>query len=60
MVVASNGVLGSSQVNMWDNTLVWLLKLDVRDTLLVQTVYVSNSSTHNDIVELQLNSMYRK
>ena len=58
MVVASNSVLASSQVNMWDNTLVWLLKLDVRDTLLVQTVYVSTSSTHNDIVELQLNSMY--
>ena len=60
MVVASNSVLASSQVNMWDNTLVWLLKLNVRDTLLVQTVYVSTSSTHNDIVELQLNSMYRK
>ena len=60
MVVASNSVLGSSQVNMWDNTLVWLLKLDVRDTLLTQTVYVSTSSTHNDIIELQLNSMYRK
>ena len=58
MVVALNGVFGSSQVNMWDNTLVWLLKLDVRDTLLAQTVYVSTSSTHNDIVELQLNSMY--
>ena len=58
MVVASNGVLGSSQVNMWDNILIWLLKLDVRDTLLVQTVYVSTSSTCNNIVELQLNSMY--
>jgi hypothetical protein len=45
---------------MWDDTLVWLLKLDVRDTLLAQTVYVSTSSTRNDIVELQPNSMIQK
>ena len=60
MVVALNSVLGSSQVNMWDNTLVWLLKLDVRDTLLAQTVYVSTLSTHNNIIELQLKPMYQK
>lgn len=58
MIVTSNNVLGSSWVDMWDDTLAWLLKLDVRDTLLAQTVYVGASSTCNDIVELQRNSMY--
>ena len=60
MVVALNSVLGSSQVNMWDKSLVWLLRLNVRDTLLMQTVYVRTLSTHNDIIELQPNSMYQK
>ena len=53
MIVTSNIVLGSSRVNMWDDTLVWLLELDVREALLTQTVYIGTSGTRNDIVELQ-------
>ena len=59
MIMASQRTLGRSRVNAWNKLFIWLLKLNVRNTPLTETVYVCPSSTRNNIVELQHNYLHK-
>ena len=52
MVVALERALGSGCINSWSDLLFWLLKFDIRDTLLMQAVYVGPVSACNNIIKL--------
>jgi hypothetical protein len=43
---------------VWANLLIWLFKLDVRDALFMQTLYVGSSDTCNNIIRQQNNYIH--